>query len=65
MSVKKVLHSLDIFQYATFELRITLMNTLINHPDAFDVTALLIILKLKLIHWWNWQTWTSRLYTVE
>ena len=64
MFVKKFLHSLDIFQYAIFELRIALMNTLINHPDAFDVTALLII-QLKLIHWWNWQTWTSRLYTVE
>ena len=65
MFVKKFLYSLDIFQYATFELGIALMNTLINHPDAFDVTALLIILKLKHIQWWNWQTWTSRLYTVE
>ena len=41
-----------------------LKNALINHLDAFDVSALFDI-QLKLVHWRNWQTGTSSLYIVE
>ena len=51
------LYSLDIFQYAIFEVWIVTMNALINHLDAFDVTALLVI-QLKLVNWRDWKTWT-------